>query len=178
MKKLLLIISCILLIGCGYQKSATNEVRNYLNSYKDLDGSVLVQIEDEANKNEYTDKQKSVYKDILKKQYQDLSYKIEKKEKDGDITYVTVKVKVYDLYTAQNDASKYLSDHMDDFYDKNGKYDSSKYLDYKLNLMKNVTNKVEYTIVFSVEEKDGEFVVLQPSEVDLEKIHGVYNAEV
>ena len=67
---------------------------------------------------------------------------------------------------------------MDDFYDKNGKYDSSKYLDYKLNLMKNVTNKVEYTIVFSVEEKDGEFVVLQPSEVDLEKIHGVYNAEV
>ena len=48
----------------------------------------------------------------------------------------------------------------------------------KLNLMKNVTNKVEYTIVFSVEEKDGEFVVLQPSEVDLEKIHGVYNAEV
>ena len=67
---------------------------------------------------------------------------------------------------------------MDDFYDKNGKYDSSKYLDYKLNLMKNVTNKVEYTIVFSVEEKDGEFVVVQPSEVDLEKIHGVYNAEV
>lgn len=175
MKKILLFISLLFIVGCGYEKSPTNEVKNYLNSYRDLDGQVLVQIEEEADREDFTDKQKDTYKDILKKQYQDLSYKILKEEKDDEVTHVTVKIKVYDLYSAENNASNYLSDHMNEFYDEQGKYDSSKYLDYKLNLMKNVTNKIEYTIIFNVTKEDNDYVVIQPSEEDLEKIHGVYN---
>ena len=51
----------------------------------------------------------------------DLSYKIIKEEKEDDITLVTTKISVYDLYKAQSDASLYLADNMNEFYDENGK---------------------------------------------------------
>ena len=87
--------------------------------------------EEQIEKEELTESQKNEYRDILKKQYKDLSYKIVKEEIEEDVTYVTVKVSVYDLYKAQSDSSTYLADNMDEFYDENGKYDSERYIDYK-----------------------------------------------
>lgn len=158
--------------------TATDAVKQYLLSYKNLDSDVLDDLEQEINKEELTDTQKDEYRSILKKQYKDLSYKILKEEKEDDKTFVTVKVSVYDLYKAQSDASLYLADNMNEFYDNNGKYNSEKYLDYKLEQMKNMTDKVEYTIVFEVEEEDDRYRVIQPSETDLEKIHGVYSYDI
>lgn len=158
--------------------TASDAVKDYLNSYNNLDTKVLDDLETEVTKENLTLEQSDKYRSILKKQYKDLSYKIIKEEKEDDITLVTTKISVYDLYKAQSDASLYLADNMNEFYDENGKYNSDKYLDYKLEQMKNVTDKVEYTIIFEVEKEDDKYRVLQPSETDLEKIHGVYSYDI
>ena len=41
--------------------------------------------------------------------------------------------------------------------------------------MKNTTDKIDYTITFTVTKEKDKYVVSQPTENDLLKIHGVYN---
>lgn len=178
LKKIILLVLILFTFGCMNNNTPTDAVKQYLLSYKNLDSDVLDDLEEEIKKEELTETQKEKYRSILKKQYKDLSYKILKEEKEDDKTFVTVKVSVYDLYKAQSDASLYLADNMNEFYDNNGKYNSEKYLDYKLEQMKNMNDKVEYTIVFEVEKEDDEYRVIQPSETDLEKIHGIYSYDI
>ena len=44
--------------------------------------------------------------------------------------------------------------------------------------MKNTTQRVDYTIVFTVTKENDKYVVEQPTENDLLKIHGVYNYDI
>ena len=44
--------------------------------------------------------------------------------------------------------------------------------------MKNMTDRVEYTLTFTVTKEDDKYVVSQPTENDLKKIHGVYNYDL
>lgn len=178
LKKIILLFLILLSIGCTNVNTATNQVKEYLNSYKNLDIRVLDDLEKQVELEELTEKQKSTYRDILKKQYKDLSYTIEKEEEKKDYIYVTVNIKVYDYYKAQNDAASYLADNMNKFYDKNGKYDSEKYVDYKLEQMQKMNDKIDYTIVFTVVKENDEYTILQPSEIDLEKIHGIYRYDI
>lgn len=178
LKKIILLFLILLSIGCTNVNTATNQVKEYLNSYKNLDIRVLDDLEKQVELEELTEKQKSTYRDILKKQYKDLSYTIEKEEEKKDYIYVTVNIKVYDYYKAQNDAASYLADNMNKFYDKNGKYDSEKYVDYKLEQMQKMNDKIDYTIIFTVVKENDEYTILQPSEIDLEKIHGIYRYDI
>ena len=110
MKKILtILLVTLLLTGCG--KSAKMEVENYLKKYKTLDSEVLVDLERVVES-------------------KDLSYEIIKEEYDADISYITVKIEVYDLYKVESDASYYLENHRSEFED-NGTYNASKYMDYK-----------------------------------------------
>ena len=177
MKKILLIVITILtLAGCG-GNTAKSAVESYLMQYRNLDSEVLVDLENIINLENLTNKQEEKYRDVLKKQYKDLSYKIIEEEYDDEISYVTVKLEVYDLYKAQNDASIYLTNNHEVFYNENNEYDVNKYIDYKLDKMKDVIDKIEYTVVFTVTKEDDEYVVEQPTEETLEKIHGIYNYE-
>lgn len=175
MKKILLIVVMILtLVGCG-GNTAKGAVEKYLMNYRNLDSEVLVDLENVIEIENLSHKQKEKYRDVLKKQYKDLSYEIIEEEYDNEISYVTVKIEVYDLYKAQNDASTYLTNHPEEFYNENNEYDVNKYIDYKLDKMKNMLDKIEYTITLTVIKEDDEYVVLQPTEETLEKIHGIYN---
>lgn len=179
MRKLLVIVTLLFFITGCTSNTASGAVKDYLNSYKNLDTGVLDDLETQVESLELNDDQREKYRDILEKQYKDISYDIEKEQKEDDITYVTANIKVYDLYKTQSDASVYLADHMSEFYDETGKYDTSKYMDYKLEKMKDTTNKVEYTITFTVtKNENGDYVVTQPSATDLDKIHGVYEYDV
>ena len=79
-------------------------------------------------------------------------------------------------YTTK-DLNRNVKNNIDRFNDDSGSYDNSKYLDYKLNRMKNETERVEYVIDYTV-EKDGDVWSLNEiTSTDLEKIHGIYNYE-
>ena len=177
MKKFLsLIIILIMLSGCG-NNTAKGTVENYLKKYKTLDSEVLVDLENIVEKENLNEDLKDKYRDVLKKQYKDLSYEILEEKYDGDISYVTVKIKVYDLYQAQVDAYNYLENNREEF-TKDGIYDEEKYLEYKLDKMQDTTNKIEYTITFTVTKDDDKYLIVQPTENDLMKIHGIYNYEL
>ena len=175
MKKIIVCVLVMLMVtGCG-MNSASNAVTKYLKKYKTLDSEVLVDLESVIEKENLDEGEQDKYREVLKKQYKDLEFEIVDEEYDEEVGYVTVKIKVYDLYQAQKDATVYLENHRDEFNDENGVYDQDKFTSYKLDKMQNMNDKIEYTIIFTVNKEDDKYVVVQPTDNDLEKIHGIYN---
>ena len=177
MKKVLLIILMMLLVGCSCNKStAKSAVEDFLDQYRNLSASVVGDMDDVVDAEEnLNDEQKDKYRDILRKQYTDLTYEIISEDYDDSTAIVETKITVYNLGKAQNEASEYLNEHSEEFYDENNEYDLSKFLNYKLDLMQMNTDTVSYTINFNVEKnEDGVWQVVELSQSDLEKIHGIY----
>jgi hypothetical protein len=156
---------------------ASDAVKDYLGKYNNLDDSILVELDELVKEEDLTDDESEKYKEIMKKQYQDLKYEIVDEEYNGDEAVVTAKITVYDLYKVQKEALEYKNNHTEEFLDSNGLYDANLYLDYKLEQMEKNDTKVEYTIDFKVIKKDGKWTVEEVSTEDLEKIHGIYNYE-
>jgi len=176
MKEILVSLFILLgIVGCSCSNNkAKDAVENYLNDYKGLSSNVLTSIDELVKKESMEDKHKDTYKEVIKRQYRDLMYTIENEEYNGDNVKVTVKITVYDLYKAQKNASDYLNEHQSEF-TNNGVHDANKYLEYKLEQMKSIKDTISYNIVFKVNKTDGKWVVEQPDEETLEKIHGIYN---
>ena len=176
-KKIFLIVSLLLLVvGCGcMKKTAKGAVQDYLNQYKNLSAKVISDMDDVIDNENLTDTQKEKYRDVLKKQYQDLKYDIVSEKYDGDNATVDVKIKVDDLYKVQKDANDYLTTSGDEF-KENGVFSNDLFMDYKLDKMKKTMDTIEYNITFNVTKDDkGNYKVSDLSNTDLEKIHGVYN---
>lgn len=178
MKKILLIVlALICLSGCSCNNNtARGAVEAFLDEYRNLSASVVGDMDDVVDSEEnLNDEQKDKYRDILRKQYTDLTYEIISEDYDDSTAIVETKITVYNLGKAQNEASEYLNEHSEEFYDENHEYDLSKFLDYKLDLMQMNTDTVSYTINFNVEKnEDGVWQVVELSQSDLEKIHGIY----
>lgn len=178
MKKIFaLFLGCIFLFGCSCSEmGAKNAVTNYLSQYNNLTDEVLLDLDKVIAGEDFTEEQKNIYKDIIKKQYQDLRYEIVDEKYNGDQAVITAKITVYDLYKAQKDASNYMKENTSEFYDDNI-LSNKKYIDYKLDQMKKMNDTTTYTIDFNVTKKGNAWTVEQPSQRDLEKIHGIYNYE-
>lgn len=178
MKKILVFLVCLLcVVGCSCSNDkAKDAVEKYLNDYKGLNDSVMSGIDDLVAKENLEDEHKETYKEILKKQYRDLEYTIENESYDGDTAKVTVKITIYDLYKGNKNAGNYLNEHRDEFL-TDGVYDAAKYIKHKLEELKNLKDRISYTLVFKVNKTDGKWVVEQPDDEMLEKIHGIYDYE-
>jgi len=139
MKKLLVVLCFLFLVtGCDtLMNSPTNEVENFLSKYQKQDSSVINQLDDVIDKDEtLNDTQKKDYRNLMKKQYQNLTYKIKEETIDGDNATVEVEIEVYDYYKAMDNADKYLVSNNQDFLDQEGNVDNSKFMDYKITKMK------------------------------------------
>jgi len=179
MKKIFrtLVIALMLLSLTGCKDSASMAVEKYLAKYNSLDNEVLADMQNIIDKENLSDENKALYQSIFEKQYTDLTYEIVEEEYDGDEATVDAKITVYDLYKVQNDATNYLANHPEEFNEEKGLYDVIKFMAYKLNEMKMVTETVEYTIEFYVVKTSDGWTVSSLSTSDLEKIHGIYDYE-
>lgn len=178
LKVMLVMVFAITLAGCScMQKSAKDRVEEFLDQYRNLSANVLGDLDEVVEtETDLSEEQKDSYRDVLKKQYSDLKYEITNEEYDGDTAVVEAKITVYDLYKAQRDATEYLNEHRDEFNDEEGNYDSSKFMDYRLEQMQKTTDTVEYTITFNLtKDADDNWQITELSQEDLEKIHGIYN---
>ena len=175
----LVLLCCTLLLitGCGEEMTPKQAVNDYLQKYITLDDSITDQLNEFVDNEDLTDDQKSVYKEILRNQYTSLTYTIKDEDIDGDTAYVTVEIKVRDLYKVQKDSLAYYEEHKEEFNDENGIYDKVKYLTYKLNQMKDATETTSYVVEFKVVKNNGDWDVAQLSDETLEKLHGIYNYE-
>lgn len=176
MKKFFIMFITLVLICSGCAKDqAANAVRNYLDKFNNHAPEVLAELDDLIAKEDLDEDNKKMYEEIMKKQYTDLKYVIVDEKYNGDEATVITKITVYDYFKVQKDANNYLQNHQNEFLNEDKKYDSSLFLKYKLEQMKKVTDKVDYTVEFKVNKQDGTWVIENPSQTDLEKIHGIYD---
>lgn len=177
MKKIVLfLITLTMVVGCACSTDkASDAVKEYLNKYKNQHENVIAQLDDLVKEENLSEEQGKKYKEVMTKQYKDLSYKITNETYNGDEATVTTKITVYDLYSVQRDAEEYQNNNRKEFIDEAGNYDKDKFLDYKLEEMKKTTKTTEYTIDFKVVKKEGKWTLDHVSTEDLEKIHGIYN---
>ncbi len=175
--KCLLVLFITLLFISGCSNLASDAVKKYLDNYKNLDDKVLVDMNNVIDKENLNEENSKKYEDILKKQYTDLSYEITNEDYNGDEATITVKISVYDLYKVQKDATSFLANNPEEFKDSDGKYDAEKFISYKLDKMKETTEKTNYTIDFYVVNTSDGWIVSSLSNSDIEKLHGIYDYE-
>ena len=200
MKKIFIVLaaSIVLLTGCGASlNTPTGAVEEFLSKYQNLDKDVLAQLDSViANDNTMSEDQRSDYRDLMITQYKNLSYKVKDENIVDDEAEVDVEIEVLDYASNINESRIYFRKHTDEFNDKdnNGNTDSgnngiaddigegitdaidniSSFIEYKIKNLKDVTNTTTYTITFYLTKIDNEWVVEDMSDVDIQKIHGLY----
>ena len=178
-KKLLVflgILSIFLTTACGADDATPSKaVENFLGKYQSMDEEVLTQLDNIVDKDStLSDDDKKEYKSLMERQYQNLSYKIEDEEIDGDNAEVKVEVEVFDYSNALKKAKEYFDEHKDEFTSDDGVIDDAKYMARKLKEMTNAVDKKEEDLTFTLKKEDGKWKVQNLSEIDIEKIHGLY----
>ena len=179
MKKLILgfsvFLTSILLVGCTLSNTPTKKVERYLDNYRNLDETVLTQLDTIVEADTImTATQKEDYRNILKRQYQNLVYTVKDEIVDGDKAKVTVEIEVYDLYKITNEADKYYTTSPDEFKDETGNVSQTKYIDYRISKLKEAKDKVKYTIEFNLTKVDNVWIIDDINEETRQKIHGLY----
>ena len=114
MKKIVLFILMLVLVtGCNnnLMNTPTKQVEAMLNNYVTLDKKVLDDLDNTLlTETIMNNDQKDRYKNILKKQYQNLAYEIKNETIDGDKATVEVEIKVYDYYKINRASETYYND--------------------------------------------------------------------
>ncbi len=177
MRKFILIVSmAFLLVGCSLSNTPSKRVEDVLKKYQTLDNGVIDNLEliTEGMEDLKDSKDKEKYIKIMKNQYSELKYTIKDERIEGDEATVTVDISVYDYYKIQKDAKEYADSHPDEFM-SDDEYDESKFLNYKLDKMKDASERVEYTLDIKLLKENDKWEVMEFDKDTLEKIHGTYN---
>lgn len=204
MKKILVLfsIALVLITGCSTNMNTpTAKVEEFLSKYQTMDNEVLEQLKTVIKSDKtMSEEQKLEYRGLMEKQYQNLSYKIKNEKIDGDTAVVDVEIEVYDYATSIKKSQDYYMEHEDEFLadeNKNNDSDSgefiggavedaseaiedmftetSKFIDYKIKQLKDVTDKAKYDITFHLNKnEENEWVLEDISDADRQKLHGLY----
>ena len=175
MKKILIFLLFIFVIsGCGKNtNSPTSEVQKLFSNYNSLSSDVLIQLDSVMESENLTDEQISKYKEVIKRQYEDLKYTINDEVISDDKAIVSVDIEVYDLNKVISDSDEYLKNNKDEFY-IDDKLDNNKFWNYKLDKMVKAEDRIKYTIDFSLTKLNNKWHLDELLETDRQKIHGLY----
>ncbi len=175
----LMIIGSILVVtGCetNLMNTPTKRVETLLNNYITLDKKVLDDLDETMlSDTTMTLSQKEDYRNIIKKLYQNLSYEIKDETTDGDTAVVEVEIETYNLKKVIDDANAYLQSNQNEFLDSNNNIDVEKFNDYKIGQLKNVKDKVTYTLNLTATKVDDKWILDDLTDTEISKIHGMYN---
>lgn len=174
---LALLILVFVVTGCnGMMNTPTKRTEEYLGKFQTHDKEVISELQDVINKDTAlkNDDHRKKYGDLMKKQYQNLSYKIKDETVNGDSATVTVEIEVFDYYTAMDKATRYISEHQEEFQKEDKTLDDIKVMTYKLEQMEKSKDKVKYTIEFHLTKKDDKWTLNDIPNATLQKIQGMY----
>lgn len=191
-----LLLAFVFIVGCtNTANTPTERVEEFLGKYQSMDSDVLTQLDQViSDDTTMSDEQKDEYRALMEKQYQNLSYKIEEENIEGDSATVDVEIEVLDYATKINEAKEYYEEHKDEIEKENQEeqsdnnnvvedavegveeatHESAAFIDYKLKELESVTDTTTYTITFYLTKEDGEWKLQDISDQDREKIHGLY----
>lgn len=177
MKKIVVVFLLLIIFeGCSLTNTPSSKVEAFLDSYNTLTEDVKQDLETKISVENLNGDNKKIYKEILTKQYKDLKYTIKDESIDGDKATVKVNINVYDLYRISKETEDYMKENPDEFYEGNN-FSQDKFNSYKLENMKNYSERVDYEIDFTLNKVDGMWTLKEPNRDVLEKIHGLYNYE-
>ena len=191
-----LLLAFVFIVGCtNTANTPTERVEEFLGKYQSMDSDVLTQLDQViSDDTTMSDEQKDEYRALMEKQYQNISYKIEEENIEGDSATVDVEIEVLDYATKINEAKEYYEEHKDEIEKENQEEqsdnnnvvedavegaeevikESAAFIDYKLKELESVTDTTTYTITFYLTKEDGEWKLQDISDQDREKIHGLY----
>lgn len=177
MKKIIALLSILLLVGCGdLSNTPTKQTEAFFKKYQTLDNAVLSDLNDVlANDTTLTDSQKEEYRNIMKKHYQNLTYEVKEAIENGDEATVKTEIVVTDFNKALDEANSYLLEHPEEFNDEFGNYNVTKFNDYRIQKLKEAQEKVKYTLDITLTKKDSKWQVDKQDDSILDKINGTYN---
>ena len=177
MKKILWgLIIVIMMTGCAnLMNTPTKKVEYLLSKYQKNDEEVLKQLDETLLTDTIlTVEQKERYKNIMKRQYKDLTYKIKNEAIDGKTAVVEVEIEVYNYAKAITETENNLISNPDIYKDETGDINTITYNDDKLAALENASDRVKYTINFTLSKDDEEWIVDDLTETERMKIHGLY----
>lgn len=177
MKKIIfIVVSLFLLSGCNeINNTPTKQVETFFNKYQTLDADVIKDLDKVISEEVVFDStSREDYRDVIKEQYKNLTYKIKDEIMEGDEATVTVEITVTDYRKVLNETEKYKTDHITEFQDENGKYDSIKYSKYVIKELKKVNDKVSYTLDLKLIKIDEKWQLEPVDDIIEDKILGIY----
>lgn len=165
MKKIyLLIIICLMLVGCTMGNSPTSRVEDLFTKYQKLDEDISMGIDNVVNQQDLTKDHKERYRKLLERQYKNLSYEIKDELIDGDNATVLVEIEVVDYKKAISDLT----------FDSDS-YTKESYDEEKLGRLEKTQDKVKYTLEVKVrKDNDGNWKVEALTPEQIKKIQGMY----
>lgn len=177
MKKLIYaFISLFLLVGCSnISNTPTKQVEGFFNKYQILDNEVLEDLDKVINENQkFNDTNKEAYREVIKKQYKNMTYKIKEETIDGDNAVVTVEITVLDFGKIIREAEDYKNNHIDEFQDESSNYDDNKYASYLISRLKEAKEKVKYTLDINLTKLNKKWKIDGIDSDTEDKILGIY----
>ena len=177
MKKYIFIVITIsfLLLGCSTMNSPTKKVEEFFNKYQTLDSSVLTSLDKVVSNDKTLNKdQKKEYINLMKKQYQNMSYKIKEEKEKKDASDVYVEVEVYDYRSSLDNSEKYIENNKEKFKNDDGSMNKEKIMDYKITELKKVIDRKKENIILTLSKVNNNWIMDNITETDRQKLHGMY----
>ena len=180
MKKIFtILVVALVLTGCSFgtnmDNTPTKQVEKYLNNYQTLNSNVLSELDSIVDQEIlFSESQKNDYRGILKKHYQDLTYTVKEETVNGDKATVEVEIEVNDYSKVLKESESYKSTNQSEFNDESNNFDESKFIDYRLNLLKNSKERVKYTLYFSLTKTQDDWSLDSLTQSEQEKLLGIY----
>jgi len=142
-------------------------VNDFLDKYKKLDKSVMSKISYEYD-GTLNDKQKKVYSEAIKRQYERMMYHIVRVDEKDEVATVKVEVTVYDYNSCYNEAVQYVNDYGYRFSDDTAK------MDYKLKKLSKCSDRITHEVYFNFTKVDDKWKMSDLNLDDFRKLNGSY----
>lgn len=180
MKKIIYLLIIIFLIsGCNYNyNTPSKKVEDLLKKYQNLDEKILRELDYKVDNYYLNNDQKVKYKGIIEKQYSNLDYEIINEIIDGNEAKVNVEIEVFNLDIASIRVNNDLEKDKSYFVDGNKNLDKDKYINYKLDIMENINERIKYQVEIGFEKQNKEWIMKELSTDTLRKIHGIYSSKL
>ena len=172
MKKILkIILPCLIifiLMGCDLNNTPTSKVEEGLSDYQMVSNNINIneKVQLLTDGDTLTDEQALEYRNIIEKQYKNLAYNVKDETVDGDSAVVSVQIEVANFKDAIEDLNREVDKTI---------IGVEQYNDRKIEKLKDVKDKVTYTIEFDVYKgKDGNWNLEQFGSMEEQKLLGLY----
>ena len=177
MKKIIFMFICLFLLsGCNsIDNTPTKQVESFFNKYQTLHSDVLNDLDRVISEEIVFDNTaREEYREVIKDQYKNLTYKIKDEFIDGDEATVTAEITVTDYRKVLTETETYKNEHISEFQDASGNYDSIKYSNYVIKELKKAKDKVSYTLELKLTKTDEKWHLNNLDETTEDKILGIY----